>query len=86
MVIAGMLLTFRICADTERVSVSFCEDIYTDSVRSEKATESIEMDQTAQKWRTRREEILKGSTGGTRAHCSGLHSERRIERMQLRKL
>lgn len=86
MVIAGMLLTFRIGADIERVSVLFCEDIYTDSVSSEKATKGTEMDQTAWEWRMRREEKLKGSPRGTRAHCSGSHSERRIGRMQLSKL
>lgn len=47
MVIADMPLTFRIGAGIEHVSVLFCEDIYTDSVSSEKATEVTGMDQTA---------------------------------------
>lgn len=61
MVIADMPLTFRIGAGIERVSVLFCEDIYTNSVSSEMATEVTGMDQTARDRRMRREEKLKGS-------------------------
>lgn len=46
MVIAGIPLTFRFDRGIECVSVLFREGIYTDSVSREKATGSIEMDQT----------------------------------------
>lgn len=80
MVIASMPLTFRIGTSIERVSVLFCEDIYTDSVSSEKATEGTEMDQTDREWRTKRVEKLKGSSRGTRACFSDPRIGRKIGR------
>lgn len=81
-----MPLTFRIGAGIERVSVLFCEDIYTNSVSSEKATEVTGMDQTARDRRMRREEKLKGSPSGTGARCSDPYGERKTRRTQLSKL
>ncbi len=86
MLIADMPLTFRICAGIEHVSVLFCEDIYTDSVSSEKATEVTGMDQTARDRSMRREEKLKCSPWGIGDRYSAPYGERMTGRTQLSKL